>query len=463
MSLEPRILVIEDDSLYLSILKESLKGAQLQMASHLRAALDLEIDPQTDLVLLDLCHPGDPTGRETVALIPMLKRQLPRADLVIQSGLEDIDLMRACVEQGASRFILKQHLHEEIALLFERMKESMRHKVNLERSLVGSSLVMCQLRRELMTLRFESGVNVLIEGETGSGKELCAQALHSAGPFWAVNVSAIPEELFEAEFFGAEKGAYTGSVQSRVGHFEAAGSGILFLDEIQSLPLSLQAKLLRVLETRSFRRVGSTQDRALRARVVSAANQRLRELVSRGKFREDLFYRLAPITVSVPPLRVRGGDLFELLDLFMKDFSQSRKIQIAPDARSYLQTAYDWPGNIRELKSFVQRLVLKSALPVVGARELKEILEPTEPMDALAAQQGQPQVPVADPEVFRIHWDRGFDANVEDLERYLLSYGLQRAKNRTALRDELKLARTRFYDKLNQYGLLTQFEKTKIN
>jgi two-component system NtrC family response regulator len=228
-------------------------------------------------MLLDLCHAGDPTGESTISKIPFLKTQYPDMDLIIQSGVGDVEIMRRCIKSGASKFVLKDHITDEIPALLEWQKEFLEEKVTLDSYLIGSSDVVVRLKRELLKLRFENHINVLVEGETGTGKELCAQAIHSGGPFVGVNVSTIPSELFESEFFGSDKGAFTGASNSRPGHFEAAGNGTLFLDEIQSLSPQHQSKLLRVLETKTFMRVGSQVERPMKARIISASNQKLRE------------------------------------------------------------------------------------------------------------------------------------------------------------------------------------------
>jgi len=307
---------------------------------------------------------------------------------------------------------------------------------------------MQQLKRDLLDLRFQTSVDVLIEGETGSGKELCARALHSGGPFVAVNMSAVPAELFESEFFGAEKGAYSGSVQSRSGHFEAAGAGTLFLDEIQSLSLAHQAKLLRVLETRSFARVGSSQERPFRARIVSASNQRLREAVAKGNFREDLYYRLAPLALQVPPLRLRYKDITLLAKSFVRDFDESRSKSFTEVGLRYLEHGYDWPGNVRELRGLVRNLCIKSPIPKLDEPEIRALLEGAEDTGSHVPAAAHSEGPG-----FQINWSASFDENVETLEKHLLTETLKKLKSVDA-RERLKLARSRYYEKVKQYGLL---------
>ena len=315
--------------------------------------------------------------------------------------------------------------------------------------IVGESEIMKALKQELFSLRFETSADVLIEGETGTGKELCARALQNQGPFVSVNVSAIAPELFEAELFGSEKGAFTGSVQARVGHFEAAGSGVLFLDEIQSLSAAHQAKILRVLETRTFLRVGSSVERPFKARIVSASNQSLREAVSRGRFREDLWYRLSPFCIRVPPLRVRGDDIEILARNFLRRFDEKKRMSFTKAGLNYLCTSHDWPGNVRELKGLLQNLALKSPMPVLDEPELREALQKPE---SLSNESLNVNVGALESD-FEIDWSLGLDELVAQLEKQVIEKTLNQLKS-TEAREKLGLTRSRFYEKVKQYGLL---------
>ena len=241
-----KIFVIEDDSLVVSSLKILLSDHDLSfyvcVPDFLAAHKGVEKLNQFDLLLLDLCHAGDPEGVQTLELFPELQRKLPHAEIVIQSGLKDISIMRRCLQLGAEKFVLKDHIADEIPVFVDHCLDRRKIRDELDKTIVGSSLAIRDLKKRLLEIRRQvQAVDVLIEGETGVGKELCARALHRGGPFVGVNVAAIPTELFEAEFFGAEKGAYTGSSASREGYLESAENGILFMDEIQSLALPLQA------------------------------------------------------------------------------------------------------------------------------------------------------------------------------------------------------------------------------
>ncbi len=462
-----RILVIEDDSLVVQTFSRLLANEHFKIFPDLGKFFLSPVSAESwDLILLDLRNPTDPTGKETIAKISSLKTRYPDAELVVQSGIGDVETMRTAVKNGASRFLLKDHLVDEIPALIGWQKEYKKQREILDKTLQGESEVIQRLKRDLLCLRFENQMNVLVEGETGTGKELCARALHSSGPFVGVNVSAIPTELFEAEFFGAEKGAYTGSNQSRMGSFETAGDGVLFLDEIQSLALVQQAKLLRVLETRTFSRVGSQTERPLRARIISASNQNLKELVARGKFREDLYFRLAPLSIQVPPLRIRGKDVSTLAKFFLKTADTSGKKSFTPDALQFLAEGYDWPGNVRELKGVVAQLVVRTPIPFLDTPEIKECLgisgqtngksaEDTFIENLRAESKTSTEVSTAPSGAgssFQVDFKAGFDDNIKALEKYLLETSLKKYRPGLA-REKLQMARSRFYEKIKEFGL----------
>jgi DNA-binding NtrC family response regulator len=447
MSPRLRVLVVEDEALSREVLASLLKDHDTRFFPDSAALLESGA-ADADLLLLDLCSPGDPTGEGTVSRLGALRARSPELEIVVQSGLSEAPVMRACIRAGATRFVLKDHLADEIPVLLERLLELREQKRRLEREILGGSQVMRRLRRELLELRLENSMDALVEGETGSGKELCARALHADGPFIAVNVSAVPAELFEAEFFGAEKGAYTGAHQARVGYFEAAGAGTLFLDEIQSLPLAQQSKLLRVLETRAFTRVGSNQERAFRARVVSASNRNLRELVQKGQFREDLYYRIAPLTVAVPPLRVRSEDVAALANAFLAESDSSRRVKFTEEGLAVMREDYDWPGNVRELRAFVRGLAVKSPMPLLDAPEIREALR----LQAESFGGARTPASAGGEGSFEADPLLGFDENVLRFEAHLLAETLRKLPSGEA-REKLKLSRSRFYEKIKQFGL----------
>ncbi len=293
---------------------------------------------------------------------------------------------------------------------------------------------------------------VLIQGESGTGKELIAQALHRQGsrrdgPFVPVNCGAIPGELLESELFGHERGAFTHAVNTRIGRFELAHGGTVFLDEISEMSPMLQVKILRVLQEKQFERVGGTRTIRSDFRVIAATNRDLEEEVAAGRFREDLFYRLNVIPIEAPPLRRRGEDIFLLADHFVRRFEQKRKKRIkgfTPEAQRLL-AAYRWPGNVRELENVVERMVILAAGEWLGVEDLPEKMrQPADPAGGDAAGEG----PVMVEGVFSL------SEEVAAFEKRLLVQALNQCgwvKNRAARL--LGINRTTLVEKLKRYGI----------
>ncbi|MBS1983711.1 MAG: sigma-54-dependent Fis family transcriptional regulator [Bdellovibrionales bacterium] len=438
-----KIFAVEDEDSVRSALKLLLSKHEVQWFDDSADLVELSRDSGAEepaLILYDLRSARDPQGTNSLASLPLMRRRWPAAELVVQSGVDEVDTMRSCLALGAGRFVLKEHLALEIPALLTRLEGRQELRAQLNSKFVGDSLPALQLKREILNLRGEPA-DILIEGETGSGKEVCAEFLHAGGPWVTVNAAAIPRELFEAEFFGAEKGAYTGANTSRAGHFERAHGGTLFLDEVQSLPLDLQAKLLRVLETRCFQRVGSSAERPFRARVLAAANVPLREAVQRGQFREDLYYRLSSLTLRIPPLRFRADDIHPLVMHFLAEFDATRTKRLTSAGLQVL-LSYEWPGNVRELRNFIRTAVAKIVMPIWDAPEL---------MSLLVSSEQKVVSPAMDQSGFRVEMSRGLDENTAALEKFLLGQAL-RGKTNAAACAELKMSRSRFYEKLKQYG-----------
>ncbi|HVJ65992.1 MAG TPA: sigma-54 dependent transcriptional regulator [Bdellovibrionota bacterium] len=444
-----KLVVVEDDPLMISSFKMILEGEHdTKYFTNLADALASDDLDGVQALILDLCHPGDRKGTETIAKIPLFKQAHPTAYVCIQSGMDDLDLMKSAIKAGADRYLLKDSIALEVPMLLERVSNLQKSRAAVESALVGVSSMMQRLRRDVLLLRSDS-VDVLIEGETGTGKEVCAKALHLTDPFIAVNCSAIPPELFESEFFGHEKGSFSGAHQTKVGYLESAGGGTLFLDEVQSLSGAHQAKLLRVLEERNFMRVGSQKLIPFGARVISAANENLREKIRRGGFREDLYFRLAPLRLELPPLRSRREDIPELLKLFLKQYDPSGTKKFSKTALSYLADTYDWPGNVRQVRGLVQALCLRSPIPIFDEEEIKLRLNSDE---QAWSQNIAPAVNAAtaadgNAAAFRVDWSLGLDENVGALEKHLMLEASRRHGTPGAI-EVLKISKSRFYEKL---------------
>ncbi len=449
-----RIAIVEDDPVVQASYR-SITNPTHDTTFYRDCLQFLELKPRAkfDLILLDLSHAADPEGVKSIAGIGEIKSLYPNAELIIQSGIQDIEAMRRCVNHGANKFLSKDNMAEYLPALLEVVLQMKTKREEMDQYLIGNSSAMLHLKRELLEMSFSSNQDILIEGETGSGKELCAKALHTAtGPLVSINCSAIPPELFEAEFFGSEKGAYTGSAQTRQGHLESANDGTLFLDEIQSLPLNQQAKLLRVLETRTYTRVGSSTERSLKCRLVFASNLNLKDLVQKNLFREDFYYRIASLQVQVPPLRIRKADIPELTLHFVESLDPIKKKQFSQGAlQSLSQMDYDWPGNVRELRNVVRTLCLKSKIPVIDDHSVKTHfgtidLQEDSPVSIISSSSASSNSD------FQIRWDASFDANIAALEQHLLQKTIEKYGTAKA-REHLGIARTRFYEKLKQYQL----------
>ena len=309
--------------------------------------------------------------------------------------------------------------------------------------MLGISLPMQEVFRRIIEAASED-ISVLITGETGTGKDMVASAIHKRsrrknGPYVAVNTGAMPRELIASELFGHEKGAYTGATESFKGRFEEAHDGTIFLDEISTIDDKAQVSLLRVLETKSFRRVGGSKDICADVRIVAATNDNLEEAVQRKKFREDLFYRLEVFHIHVPALRERPGGITTLTNNFVPHFNSSyRKSvrEIAPETWSVLRS-YSWPGNVRELKNVIQRAVL-----MAKGEELTADLLPLRIRSAAGSMTGADHFPI----------HAGMTLDAAERELILMTLGLSKGNKKEAAQT-LGISRRALYDKLKKHGL----------
>jgi two-component system nitrogen regulation response regulator NtrX len=344
-------------------------------------ALKILKEQSPDLVLLDVWLPGI-DGVETLQEIKKTNPELP---VVIISGHGNIELAVKATRVGAYDFLEKPLSLERVLLVARRAlekrtleMENRALKEDLTRKLrfIGNSLKMQQLREQI-DMAAKSNSRVVILGESGSGKELVAHILHENSPrakkpFIEMNCAAIPQELIESELFGHEKGSFTGAFERKQGKFELADEGTLFLDEIGDMSLATQSKVLRIIETQEFQRVGGSKNIKVDVRIIAATNKDLREEVKKGNFREDLLFRLNVIPIIVPPLRERKEDIPELVDYFLEYFAAEygqKPKKITPDGLGMLQ-AYDWPGNIRELKNVIERFVIMNPSNIITAKNI---------------------------------------------------------------------------------------------
>ena len=363
------ILIVDDEPRIGRLLADELTeaGYATRSVTSAREALAKLEDHEPDVVITDLRM----DGMDGLSLLKEIRRRHPSVDVVVMTAYASIETAIATMREGAYDYIIKPFRTDEVLLLLARVEEKRRLQVEnrglreaLARGagdeLIGSSAALGQVRRLIEGLA-NSDAPVLIRGESGTGKEVVARAVHRAsrrasGPLIAVNCAAIPETLLESELFGYEKGAFTGAGRSKAGQFLLADRGTLFLDEIGDLPLSLQAKLLRVLETKTFTPLGSVKDVHVDVRLVSATHRPLEQEIGRGTFRQDLFYRLNVFPIALSPLRERRGDIVELTRHFLAEWGRP-SADLGDEVMARL-AAYDWPGNVRELRNVLERAVI---------------------------------------------------------------------------------------------------------
>jgi DNA-binding NtrC family response regulator len=373
----PVLLVVDDDQVARELLAETLsrEGYRVRVAGGGEEALRLAGAEPFDMALVDLRMP-DLDGLGVLKQLAMIQPDLP---VVILTAFATIETAIEAVNAGAFDYLSKPFRMEEIKIVVRRTldarrlaRENLQYRQELKarygfEGLIGQSHQMVEIYK-LIARMAALDTTVLIQGETGTGKELVARAIHGASargarPFVVVDCAALPETLFESELFGHERGAFTGAVAARRGLLETSAGGTCFLDEIGELTAPLQAKLLRTLQEHSIRRVGGNDSIPVDVRVVVATNRDLRKLVAEGGFRDDLYYRLNVVTITVPPLRERESDIPLLAQHFLEMFAQRRGRpvkRLAPDAVALL-SGYRWPGNVRELEHVIERATALSS------------------------------------------------------------------------------------------------------
>ncbi|HID11009.1 MAG TPA: sigma-54-dependent Fis family transcriptional regulator [Candidatus Latescibacteria bacterium] len=380
MSQRPLVLVVDGDrdtlKAYVQVLSQL--GWELLAATDREEALARLSEARPDVVLTEL-HLPDKDG---IALIRELRRMDPELPVVAIATSVSIPLAVQAIREGAFECIPKPLTSERLRLVLEQALERRRSAGESRQpeegfdGIVGKSPEICKVI-EMIRKVAETEANVLIVGESGTGKELVARSLHRRSmradkPFVPVDCASIPEHLLESELFGHEKGAFTNAHISRPGLFEYADGGTLFLDEVSQLSLPLQAKLLRVLQERQFRRVGGRKLISVDIRVLSATNRDLKREVVEGRFREDLYYRLNVITIALPPLREREGDIPLLADHFLQKFStvNNKLVKGISDETMEMLKRYPWPGNVRELHNVIEHSVLLAEGEVITPDDL---------------------------------------------------------------------------------------------
>ncbi len=449
----PRILIVEDKDSLRSMLEEMLRAEKLDVrgvASGSQAVELLKSGEPVDLVLTDWRLPG----ADGLAVLDAARSLDPTLPVIVMTAFGSIETAVDAMKRGAEDFITKPVEPDLLRLLVSRAlgrrareRETLLFEDSRSRSMptiIGESPAIRTVQAEAQRVA-ATDATVLLEGESGTGKELFARAIHELSPrrgrpFVAINCAAIPDTLLESELFGHERGSFTGALARRLGKFELADGGTIFLDEVGELSAATQGKLLRVLQEKNFHRVGGTIPIQVDVRIISASNRPLDRMVSQGLFREDLYYRVRVFPILIPPLRERPEDIDPLVDWFLGHLPPElgkKGIRIAPAARARLH-AYEWPGNVRELRNCLERAIILADGGVIEEKGLRLAVEASEPPDESGVRNlGEIR-------------ERG----AKNAERLWIARALDKAKgDRTAAASELGLSRRRLEAKLKEYSL----------
>jgi two-component system nitrogen regulation response regulator NtrX len=440
-----KILIIDDEEAIRSTLGQILEDEKydVTLCQSGEEGLTTFAREDFDLVLLDIWLPG----MDGMAVLERLKSVSPSTPVIMISGHGTVDTAVKATRLGAYDFMEKPLSLERVlltvshALSDRKLRqdlELLRHDLSIDDLLLGESEPMKRLEQQLRSAA-PSNSRVLITGENGSGKEIVARTLHrlsrrADAPFVDVNCAAIPEELIESELFGHRKGAFTGAIDDRKGKFEIADHGTLFLDEIGDMSLKTQAKVLRVLQEQKFQRVGGQQTISVDVRVIAATNKNLEQAIRDNAFREDLYFRLNVIPISVPPLRVRGDDILLLATHFLRRFAAEtgQKPKTLSSSAGVALKGHSWPGNVRELRNLMERLTILAPRERIEAEdfELRDGERSELPVEGLLR-----------------------DARDEFERRFILQRLRNLGGNVSKTAESLGVERSNLYRKLHAYGI----------
>ena len=382
-----KVFLIEDDMLVASVMKQALSRNEKLEVFHFTSASECmnNLHSNPDIVVIDYNLPDE----DGLSLMKKIKTYNGQIMTIICSGQESVEVVVNSYKQGANEYILKNEnmvVNLENAINNLTMNVTLRKEVeflkdqiidrNKYSNIIGNSNAVLRVLRLIQKVE-KNNMTVLVTGQSGTGKELVAKALHfnsprARKPFVSVNMGAIPTELVESELFGHEKGAFTDARERRIGKFEEADGGTIFLDEIGEMDLGLQSKLLRVLQEKEVTRIGSNKIMKLDFRLIAATNRNMATEVKEGRFREDLFYRLQGFLIHLPPLKERGDDIILLAKNFLADFCQQSRMDnltISKEACKFM-LEYSWPGNIRELKAVIERAALMAENNIITVDDL---------------------------------------------------------------------------------------------
>jgi len=444
-----KVLVVDDDSLMREFLDETLRRADysVDLACTGDEALEKIKSTEYDVILSDIRMPKM-SGME---LLKAVRENSPQSKIMLMTAYGTIENAVEAMKLGAFDYVTKPFSADDIELKIKRavefkklewenrlLRSEVSGKYRFE-NIIGKSP---QMRKvfEIVDSVADSRSSILITGESGTGKELVAKAIHYNSPrknqpFVAVNCAALPENLMESELFGHEKGAFTGAIKQTRGRFELAHEGTLLLDEISEIPLSLQAKLLRVLQEREFHRVGSGDTILVDVRIISTSNQNLPELIQKGKFREDLYFRLNVIPIFIPPLRERKEDIIPMAEYFLDKYNKENNRNVKGISEKVFQMfmEYHWPGNVRELENCIERAVVISKQKMLSPEDFPPELLFKIDVSSRELKVGQ---------------------TIDDVEKTLIVRTLQACGgNKTKTARTLGISVRTVRNKLNEYGL----------
>jgi two-component system nitrogen regulation response regulator NtrX len=447
------ILIVDDEEGIREVLRDCLEdeGYKVALAEDGFQALRVLASEPVDLMVLDVWLPN----MGGIDVLKKAKQEYPDLEVVVISGHGNINLAVQAVKVGAFDFLEKPLSLEKTitvvqnALKLEELKRenrSLKASLAEEDEMIGSCPGMMQVR-ELIEQSAGSDSRILILGENGTGKELVARQIHRSSPradapFVEVNCASIPETLIESELFGHEKGSFTGAVARRKGKFEMAHRGTIFLDEIADMSLATQAKVLRVIQELKFERVGGEQPISVDVRLISATNKNIQEEIRLGRFREDLYFRVNVIPIFVPPLRERQEDLDALLAYFLRKYGRlpaSAPKTVSPEAREVL-ARYSWPGNIRELKNFVERVTIMAEGEVITPETVRRYLTIREEREREDTLRGFETMKLA-------------EAKDEFEREFLIRKLEEQGGNITRTSNALGITPSHLHNKLKKYGI----------
>ncbi|HET6881868.1 MAG TPA: sigma-54 dependent transcriptional regulator [Pirellulales bacterium] len=463
-----KVLIVDDEANVLIAFEKllSVAGHSVLVSRSAERALELVGLEHPDAVVLDVRMPG----MNGLDALSALKREHPRMPVIIMTGQGTMETAIEATKRGAFDYQLKPFDPAVMLELIERAVQGARvmdRQVRLDAqaaapgvdAVVGRSAVMQEVFK-LIGRVAATDATVLIRGESGTGKELVARAIYqhsrrAAEPLYVVNCVAIPETLLEAELFGHERGAFTGAHARRIGKLEQADRGTIFLDEIGDVPLAIQAKLLRVLQEKTLERVGGNETIAVDVRILAATNRNLERAMAEGSFREDLYHRLNVVTILLPPLRQRQGDVARLIDFFLDRYARELEIDrpaISDDARELLGN-YPWPGNVRELENCIERLLIVTGGRALQADDVRRALggEP----DGLLVESLEDGIrKLVDRFFATLSGPEPYEQFLRTLDKTVISEALNRSHGNLAKAARLLgIPRATLHDKTQKYGL----------